>query len=74
VQCSTFYRHKGRFLVRLYETSGSKASVSLELPFQVTDAKEVDFNGNPLPKMMSVSGKVVRFEVKPWEIVTVAVM
>jgi alpha-mannosidase len=74
VQCSSFYRHKGRYLVRMYETSGSKASVSLELPFQVTNAKEVDFNGNPMPKMMSVSGKVVRFEVKPWEIVTVAAM
>jgi alpha-mannosidase len=70
VQCSAFYRDKGRYLLRVYESAGSGASVSLELPFRVTAAKEVDFNGSPLPKRLALSGKAVRFDIKPWEIVT----
>ena len=60
-------------MVRVYESAGSRASVSLELPFRVTAAKEVDFNGNPLQKPVAVTGKTLRFDIKPWEIVTLAV-
>jgi alpha-mannosidase len=73
VQCSAFYRDRGRHLVRVYESEGSSANVSLELPFQVSAAKEVDFNGNPLQKPVAVTGKTVRFDINPWEIVTLAV-
>ena len=73
VQCSAFYRDRGRHLVRVYESAGSSANVSLELPFPIRAAREVDFNGNPLPKPLTVTGKTVRFDIKPWEIVTLAV-
>jgi hypothetical protein len=45
----------------------------LELPFPIHAAREVDFNGNTLPKSVSVTGKTVRFEINPWEIVTLEV-
>jgi alpha-mannosidase len=73
VQCSAFYRDKGRNLVRVFESAGSSANVSLELPFAIRAAKEVDFNGTPLQKPVTVSGKTLRFDIKPWEIVTLAV-
>ena len=73
VQCSAYYRDRNRYLVRVYESAGSSASVSLDLPFRVTAAKEVDFNGDPRPKPVAVSGKTLRFDIKPWEIVTLAI-
>ena len=73
VQCSAFYRDRGRHLVRVYESAGCSAKVSLELPFQISEAKEVDFNGNPLQKPVVVTGKTVRLDINPWEIVTLAV-
>ena len=60
-------------MVRVYESAGSGASVSLELPFRVTAAKEVDFNGNRMQKPVAVTGKTLRFDIKPWEIVTLAI-
>jgi hypothetical protein len=73
VQCSPFYRDRGQHLVRVYESAGSSANVSLELPFQISAAKETDFNGNPLQKQVAVTGKTLRFDINPWEIVTLAV-
>jgi alpha-mannosidase len=74
VQFSAFYRDRGTYLVRVWESAGSRAVVSLELPFQLTRVKEVDFNGNTLRKPISVSGKTVRFEIAPWEIVTLSII
>lgn len=73
VQCSAYYRDRGRYMVRVYESTGSGASVSLEVPFRVTAAKEVDFNGNPRQKRVSISGNAMGFEIRPWEIVTLAI-
>jgi hypothetical protein len=73
VQCTACYRDRNRYLVRVYESAGSNASVSLELPFRVTGATEVDFNGNSLQKPVAVAGRSLRFDIKPWEIVTLAI-
>jgi len=64
---------RGRHLVQVFESAGSRANVSLALPFQISDAREVDFNGNPLAKPVAVTGKTLRFDINPWEIVTLAV-
>lgn len=73
VQCSAFYRDRGRFILRVWESTGSGTQVTVELPVAVTSAKEIDFNDKPLSKQMSVSGKTVRFDIQPWEIVTLAI-
>jgi alpha-mannosidase len=73
VQCSAFYREKGKNVVRVYESAGSDVSVSLELPFRVRRANEVNFNGSLLTKPITVSERTVRFDIKPWEIVTLSI-
>lgn len=73
VQYSAFYRERGRNIVRVYESAGLKGSVVLDLPIGITSAKEVDFNGSPRQKTISVSGNSVHFEIEPWEIVTLAI-
>jgi hypothetical protein len=73
VQCSASYRDRGRCMVRVYESAGSSAHVSLELPFRISVAKEVDFNGNALQKPVALTGKTLRFDIHPWEIVTLAI-
>ena len=73
VQCSAFYRVGDRYVLRVWESSGSSAQARVEFPFAVTAAKEIDFHGKPLSKPLSVSGKTVQFSLKPWEIVTLAV-
>jgi alpha-mannosidase len=70
VQFSAFYCDARRYLLRVWESAGTGASVLLELPFQMRSAKEVDFNGKELGKPVFTKGKAVRFEIKPWEIVT----
>ena len=59
--------------MRVYESQGLKGSVVLDLPIGITSAKEVDFNGSPRQKTISVSGNSVHFEIEPWEIVTLAI-
>jgi alpha-mannosidase len=73
VQLSAFYRDGNRYLVRLYESAGLRAKVSIEFPFRVPSAEEVDFNGSRRGKSLTVLGSTIGFDIAPWEIVTVAV-
>ena len=73
VQCSAFYDDKGRRLLRIWESTGSNANVLLELPFATGTVEEVDFNGQPVRRTFSLENKTVRFDIKPWEIVTLAI-
>jgi len=66
-------RQGNHYLVRVYECSGSAGQVSLELPFRVSAAREVDFNGQARAKKIAVNGNPLKFEVQPWEIVTLEV-
>ncbi len=73
VQLTAFYWEAGRYWLRLYESSGAQAEVSLRLPFPVSQAQEVNFHGEPLVKNIAVSENALRFEIQPWEIVTLAI-
>lgn len=72
VQISAFYRSGNRYLVRLYESAGQKESTVLKSAFPISSAEEVDFNGNVLGKTLSVSDNTIRFDMRPWEIKTIA--
>ena len=72
VQISALYRAQERYMLRVYESAGANTRVSVELPFAVSSAWEVDFNGNPLPKRVEVARDKVSFQIKPWEVVTLA--
>ncbi len=73
VQLSAMYRDQGRNLIRVYESSGSPARASMELPAEARRVREVDFNGAERDREISVSGRRVEFEIRPWEIVTLDV-
>jgi len=73
VQSSAFYREADRYILRVWESTGSSAQVSVELPFGVTAAHEIDFTGKPLSKPLTVTGRNIRFEINRWEVVTLAI-
>lgn len=72
VQMSACYREGKRWMVRLFEGSGEQAEATLRLPFRVAAAQEVDFHGGPRRRQMAVNGSELRLQIKPWEIVTLA--
>lgn len=73
VQVSAFYRDGVNYILRLYESEGATAQAAIALPFSAASAREVDFNGVQRTRKISVAGKTVQIEMKPWEIVTLAV-
>lgn len=72
IQLSAFYREGRSYIVRLFESEGANAQGAIELPFRATSVREVDFNGVPRERKLSAAGKTVQIEMKPWEIVTLA--
>ena len=72
VQISAFYRAQEHYLLRVFESAGESARVSVTLPFAVSSAEEVDFNGSPLGKRVEVARDKVSFRIEPWEIVTLS--
>ena len=72
VQLSAFYREGAGYILRLYESEGSKTQAAIAFPFHATAVREVDFNGVRRPRKISVTGKTVQLEIEPWEIVTLA--
>jgi alpha-mannosidase len=58
--------------LRLYETRGEAARVEIKLPFEAARCEPVDLNGKPLRMVVRVEhrGDSVRFQIRPWEIVT----
>ncbi len=73
VQLSALYREGRTYVVRLYESNGAGAQATIALPFAAASAREIDFNGTPRPRRISTAGKTVQIQMKPWEIVTLAV-
>jgi alpha-mannosidase len=73
VQLSAFYKEGGKQIVRVYESSGNEGRATIDLPFIVGQAHEVDFNSAPIQRMIEKNGKTIVFDIRPWEIVTVEV-
>ena len=73
VQLSAFYREGGSYILRLFESDGTNARAEIALPFHAASVREIDFNGVPRARKISSAGKTVQIEMKPWEIVTLAV-
>ena len=73
VQLSAFYRDRQSWILRLYESHGSNAEASIELPIRATEAREVDFNGQARGSRIPVSDNKLQVSLKPWEILTIEV-
>jgi alpha-mannosidase len=73
VQLSALHRQGSTYILRCYESHGDKAQTSIALPFRATSVREVDFNGVPMARKISTNGAKIELEMKPWEIVTLAV-
>ncbi len=73
VQLSAFYRDNGKHLIRVFESAGAGGRGSIELPFKPSNAREVNFNGDPQRREVRQSGRKLEFDIKPWEIVTLEV-
>jgi hypothetical protein len=55
------------------ESVGEAGKVLLELPFDARSAREVDFSGRPLERSVAATGRMLRFNIRPWEVVTLAI-
>jgi alpha-mannosidase len=73
VQLSALYEEDGKRRARVFESSGKASRASIDLPFVVAQAREVDFNGSAYERVIDKSGKRIEFDIKPWEIVTIEV-
>jgi len=73
VQLSAFYRQAGHYVARVYESSGSPARATLDLPVTVTSARETDFHGERRAKKITPAKQSVQFDIAPWEIVTIEI-
>ena len=73
VQLSAFYRQGGRYVARVYESSGAPARATLELPVAVGSARETDFHGEQRGKKITPGKQSVQFDIAPWEIVTIEI-
>ena len=58
--------------IRLYETVGEAANVALRLARPVRNVRETNFLGEPKAEAGTIeaSGRQIRFQLKPWKIVT----
>lgn len=72
---SAFSASGDRYLARFFETEGRRTALAVRLAFQVEQAEVVDLLGNAAPATpvaIDEDGRTVRLEVKPWQIVTLA--
>ena len=71
VALSSWLQQDDGYYLRLYETKGEKASVEVQLPFEVVGCESVDFNGRRWESpRVELKGDQVKFPMQPWEIVT----
>jgi len=65
-------RQAAEWELRLYETTGQSADVALRLARPVQSVRETNFLGEPKAEAgkIDVSGRQIRFPLKPWKIVT----
>jgi alpha-mannosidase len=57
--------------LRLYETRGEAGGVEVKLPFEAAECEPVDLNGKQWKAVrVEHRGDIVRFQIRPWEIVT----
>jgi alpha-mannosidase len=75
VLMSGFYRDNGRYLMRVYQCADAGGKARIDLPFRATSAQITNFHGEPLPmRKAELSNASVRFDLGPWEIVTIALV
>ena len=71
---SACYTDGDRVLVRVYDATGDGGRTAITLPFAVSAAERVDLNGEPMDgPEVHIEERTVALELRPWEIVTVAV-
>jgi alpha-mannosidase len=65
-------RKAAQWELRLYETAGRAAEVTLRLARPVQSVRETNFLGEPKAETgkIEASGRQIRFRLKPWKIVT----
>jgi alpha-mannosidase len=71
VALSAWFRSEGEQHLRVYESAGRQSEVEIRLPFTARACRPVDLNGRswPTPRI-ELRQDTVRFQVRPWEIVT----
>ena len=71
VALSSWQWQEDGYHLRLYETRGQRGGVEVKLPFEAAGCEPVDLNGRRWEAVrIEHQGDRVRFEIRPWEIVT----
>ncbi|OPZ94469.1 MAG: hypothetical protein BWY71_02394 [Planctomycetes bacterium ADurb.Bin412] len=66
---------KQQYELRVYETAGQAAEVTIQFAAAIQQVRQVNFLGDPLDSAgkIETNGKEVRFAIQPWKIVTLRV-
>jgi alpha-mannosidase len=70
VQFSAYHQSASRRFLRVYESAGLASDVVITLAATPRAVQEVDFNGAPMPREISLVDRKIKLRMKPWEIVT----
>ena len=71
VRLSAFYRDEAGYVLRLYESVGEAAEVTVKLPSAFATATKTDFNLEPMAGEARLEGDQLHLSLRPWEIATV---
>lgn len=70
VRLSAFYRDQAGYVLRLYESVGEAAEVTVKLPCAFATATKTDLNLEPMDGEVRLEGHDLRLNLRPWEIAT----
>jgi hypothetical protein len=70
VRLSAFYRDAAGYVLRLYESTGQPAEVTVSLPAVFAAATKTDFNLVPVGEDVQLTGDRLTLSLRPWEIAT----
>jgi alpha-mannosidase len=71
VRLSAFHRDAAGYVLRLYESTGQPAEVTVNLPTAFAAATKTDFNLVPIGEDAQLAGDRLTLSLRPWEIATV---
>ena len=67
---TSFYREKGNFILRMYETEGKETDCEIELFFKPEKVKMADLIGNEIEnKKIVIEDRKIKFKIKKFEII-----
>lgn len=75
VLLSAWYEDQGKILLRIYESAGQDAPVTVTVPFPLRSAVETDLSGEPMadPKPVRIRGNTLSCTIRRWEILTLRI-